>query len=175
VLTKTQGGSTAKLSFLGTAQAYAVDFDQLFEDAILGTFTATLNGTANVDLANAIFTLSITQYLPEPDGPGFISTDSIEGKIKNDGVTLEFGGDSLQFPNPSQTGKPTIVYTPADITLQTGNNSSSPFIFTGDIDASPAAAVPLPPAVLGGVALFGCVGFSKIVRRALGERLLPAA
>ena len=37
------------------------------------------------------------------------------------------------------------------------------------VDYTPiAAAVPLPPAVLGGAALMGCVGFARIVRRARG-------
>jgi hypothetical protein len=163
VLTKTQGNNVSSLSFSGTTQSYPVDFDQVFEDVILGSFITQTNN-ANIDFGGgASFTLSITQFLPEADGPGLITTESIQGKIRNDGVTLDFD-DSLQFPDPSQIGKPTIVYTPNDITLSAP--STSPFMLTGDIDAIPAAVVvPLPPAVLGGAALIGCVGFAQVFRR----------
>ena len=166
VLTKSQGSNVSSLSFSGTTRSYTVDFDQVFEDAIFGSFI-TQTGNANIDFGGASFTLSITQFLPEFDGPGLITTESITGKIRNDGVTLDFDG-SLQFPNPSQFGKPTIVYTPDDITLFAP--STSPFTLTGDIDAVPAAAaVPLPPAVLGGTALMGCVGLARFVRRTRGS------
>jgi hypothetical protein len=162
-------GSIAELSFAGTAQSYTVDFDQLLIDAVLGEFTAKLTGTANVNFTGALFTLTLQQTLPTPGGTASTTTSSITGTIKG-GTVLDFGGSFIQFPNPAQGGEPTIQYFPKNITLSTGNNSTSTYAFKGDIDAIPVPTSPppvpvsLPMSAAAGLTLIVSLGLARFAR-----------
>ena len=151
-------GSGATLTYQNVVNSF-VDAALLpVSQVSLGTFSFNLNNASGTFAPGDEFTLTITQS--DPGGGPESSSAFVTGSIVAlSAPSSDSGGVSMVFDGPIIIGQ--VGYFIDPFTLQWGGNL--PGTASGTLYAT-VAAVPLPAAAWGGMALFGVLGGVKLRR-----------